>query len=167
MITTRISRLLLALTAAIGLSVVALSAATTASPTNYVAHLSAGGEVPANDSLSVGELTLQLSADRTELRYRLVVAGLVDVTQAHIHLGPVGVNGPVVAFLYPEGPPATLIPGRTDGVLLTGSITDSDLRGPLAGMPLSTLITAIESGNTYANAHTVVLPGGEIRGQIG
>jgi len=167
MISTRISRLLLALTAAIGLSVVALSAATTATPTNYVAHLSAGGEVPTNDSMAHGELTLQLSADGTELRYRLVVAGLVDVTQAHIHLGAVDVNGPVVAFLYPEAPPAQLIAGRTDGVLMTGSITASDLRGPLLGLPLSALVTAIESGNTYANAHTVLLPGGEIRGQIG
>jgi len=85
MITSRLSRLLLALTAALGLSVVALSAATTASPTNYVAHLSAHGEVPANDSLAAGELTLQLSADGTELRYRLITANIVDVAQAHIH----------------------------------------------------------------------------------
>ena len=167
MITSRLSRLLLALTAALGLSVAALSAATPASPTNYVAHLSASGEVPTNDSRAAGELTLQLSADRTELRYRLVVAGLVDVTQAHIHLGAVGTNGDVVAFLYPSAPPPQLIPGRTDGVLLTGSITSANLRGPLLGMPLSALVTAIESGNAYANAHTSALPAGEIRGQIG
>ena len=37
---------------------------------------------------------------------------------AHIHLAPTpGANGGIVVWLYPSGPPASLIPGRSDGVL--------------------------------------------------
>jgi hypothetical protein len=122
--------------------------------------------VPPNDSLARGQTIFRLSADGQELRYRLVVANLDNVTQAHIHLAPAGVNGPVVAWLYPLAPPAQLIPGRSSGVLATGTITEGDLVGPLAGQPLSALVDAMEAGDTYVNVHTSQFPPGEIRGQI-
>jgi hypothetical protein len=90
----------------------------------------------------------------------------MNVTMAHIHLAPAGANGPVVAWLYPSGPPAQLIPGRFNGVLGAGTLSDANLVGPLAGEPLSALIDAIQSGNAYVNVHTSQYPGGEIRGQI-
>ena len=102
----------------------------------------------------------------TSLHYKLIVANLVDTLQAHIHVGPPGENGPVVAFLYPSAPPAQLIPGRFSGVLAEGEITAADLIGPLAGASLADLLDEITAGNTYVNAHTVVNPGGEIRGPI-
>jgi hypothetical protein len=85
---------------------------------------------------------------------------------AHIHLAPEGTNGPIVAWLYPSAPPAVLIPGRSDGILAVGTITEDDLVGPLAGMPLEALVAAMRAGLTYANVHTVNREGGEIRGQI-
>jgi hypothetical protein len=85
---------------------------------------------------------------------------------AHIHLAPVGVNGPVVVWLYPSAPPAQLIPGRFNGVLAEGVITDASLVGPLLGNELSVLIDALISGNAYVNVHTSQFPPGEIRGQI-
>jgi hypothetical protein len=108
----------------------------------------------------------KLSDDRMSLHYSLTVANLHDTLQAHIHVAPPGVNGPVVAFLYPSGPPPVLIPGRFSGNLMSGTITAEDLRGPLAGMSLDALLAAIRDGNAYVNAHTVQFPGGEIRGQI-
>jgi hypothetical protein len=132
----------------------------------FVAPSSGAQEVPPNDSLARGQTIFRLSADGEELGYRLVVANLDNVTQAHIHLAPAGVNGPVVAWLYPSAPPAQLIPGRSSGVLATGTITAADLVGPLAGQELSALVEAMEAGNTYVNVHTSQFPPGEIRGQI-
>jgi hypothetical protein len=71
----------------------------------FVAHSSGAQEVPPNDSLARGQAIFRLSADGRELGYRLIVGNLDKVTMAHIHLAPVGVNGPVVAWLYPPAPP--------------------------------------------------------------
>lgn len=84
------------------------------------------------------------------------------MTAAHIHLGARGQEGPIVApmFMAPS-------PGVTaDEFVETGTITQSDLTGPLAGRPFSVLLTEMREGNTYVNAHTVQNPEGEIRGQI-
>ena len=66
----------------------------------------------------------------------------------------------------PQAPPAKLIPGRTDGILAEGVITEASLVGSLEGAELSVLIEAMEAGNTYVNVHTAQIPGGEVRGQI-
>ena len=144
---------------------------------NFRTHLSGQNEVPARATLAQGQVTFQLNADGTELSYRLNTANITNVFQAHIHLGPAGANGPIVVWLYPSAPPPVSIPGRSDGVLATGTITAANLTGPLAGQPLSALIDAIEAGNTYVNVHTNDFvdptntgpgdfPGGEIRGQV-
>ena len=132
----------------------------------FVAHLSGAEEVPAVETLARGQSVLQLSRDGERLEYRLMVANIENVTQAHIHLGFAGTNGPVVAWLYPPAPPLMLIPGRFDGVLAAGALTAADLRGPLMGMELSALMDAIRNGEAYVNVHTLQYPPGEIRGQI-
>jgi len=130
-----------------------------------------------NTSQAVGNAVFQLSADGTELSYKLIVANIENVFQAHLHLGPVGEAGGIVVWLYPSAPPAVLIPGRSDGVLAEGEITAANLVGALAGQPLSALLDAIEAGNVYVNVHTNDFvapintgagdfPGGEIRGQV-
>lgn len=132
----------------------------------YQANLSGAEEVPPVDTRARGQATFRLSRDGTELSYRLIVANLHDVTMAHIHLAPRGVNGGVVVWLYPSGPPPELIPGRTSGVLATGVITAANLVGGLEGGSLADLIEEMASGNAYVNVHTEAWPGGEIRGQI-
>jgi hypothetical protein len=134
---------------------------------HYVAApMSGAQEVHEVDTRATGTATFRLSKDGTALQYRLIVANITNVTQAHIHLAPPGVNGPVVAWLYPDGPPPMLIPGRTQGVLAVGTITADDLVGPLAGAPLTTLLMHMDAGHTYVNVHTSQYPAGEIRGQI-
>jgi hypothetical protein len=157
------------------LLLVAMSGATTAGENrSYVAVLSGGNEIPANGSLARGVATFHLSSDGTSIDYRLIAANIENVVAAHIHLGGADVNGPVVAFLYGPAAPGG---GRTDGVLAEGTITAANLVGPLAGLPLSALVDAMDAGDTYTNVHTNDgvaptntgpgdIPGGEIRGQI-
>jgi hypothetical protein len=134
--------------------------------TEFRTHLSGGDEVPANDSRGQGQAIFQLSADGTELHYKLVVANIENVHMAHIHNAPAGVNGGIVVWLYPAAPPPSLIPGRSDGVLAEGVITDANVIGSLAGTGIAGLLAAIRAENTYVNAHTSQLQPGEIRGQI-
>lgn len=94
------------------------------------------------------------------------MANIENVTHAHIHMAPAGSNGAIVAWLYPGGPPAQLIPGRSSGTLGEGTITAASLVGPLAGQPLSALVSALDTGNAYVNVHTTQFPGGEVRGNI-
>jgi hypothetical protein len=138
------------------------SAAKNRSGKNFTAHCNGDQEVGPVDTNAQGQATFHLSADGSELSYKLIVANIEDVFASHIHMAPVGVNGGVVAFLYGGG----LIPGRTNGVLSEGTITDADLLGALNGMTVSDLVDAIEAGNTYVNVHTISTPSGEIRGQI-
>jgi hypothetical protein len=142
---------------------------------NFVAHLTGAEEVPSRDCPGQGQVIFKLSEDGTELSYRLIASNLDNVTASHIHLGPVGVNAPIVLFLFGNAPPAG---GAQNGVLNTGTATAADLVGPLAGNPnLSVLVAAMEAGGTYVNVHTNNgiaptnegcgdFPGGELRGQI-
>jgi hypothetical protein len=156
-----------------------LISATVAAATrqNYRTHLTGDAEVPARETLAQGQAILQVSDSGNELHYKLIVANIENVTQAHIHLGAADATGGIVAWLYPSAPPQLAIPGRTDGVLAEGTITGANLVGTLAGHPLSSLLDAINSGNAYVNVHTNDFiaptntgpgdyPGGEVRGQI-
>lgn len=135
-------------------------------PLNFRAHLSGGEEVPPVTTEATGQAIFQLSKDGTELSYKLIVANIQNVSMAHIHVAPEGVNGPVVVWLYPSGPPPQLIPGRSSGILGEGVITSDNLVGPLVGHSLSDLVELIQAGETYVNVHTSQFPAGEIRGQI-
>ena len=169
------SRRLLAVLAVTAVALTAAIATTTAaSPTMYVTPLSGDEEVPVRETRARGTAVFQLSADGTELSYRLIASNIDNVVAAHIHLGPTDCACPVVAFLFGSVAPGG---GSQNGVLATGTITASDLIGDLAGMPLSALVAEIEAGNTYVNVHTNDgvdptntgpgdFPGGEIRGQI-
>jgi hypothetical protein len=141
---------------------------------NFVAHCKGRHEVPARETNAQGQAKFQLNKDEDALSYQLNVANIDNVVAAHIHLGPAGANGPVVAFLFGSVAPGG---GSTNGVLATGTITSASLLGPLAGQPLSALIDAMRAGNTYVNVHTNDgvapvntgpgdFPGGEVRGQI-
>jgi hypothetical protein len=141
---------------------------------NGVAQLSGANEVPSRDTRARGLATVQVSADGTELSYRLIVANIDNVIAAHFHLGEAGVNGPVVAFLYGPAPAGQ---GAVNGPIAEGVITDADLIGPFAGQTLATLVQAMVDGSIYVNVHTSdgVAPtntgpgdfaSGEVRGQV-
>ena len=127
---------------------------------NFRAHCQGGNEVPAVDAAGQCQATFRLVDGA--IRYRLIVANVEFVTQAHIHLAPAGQNGAVVAFLFGFVPQGALV----NGVLAEGFITDADLVGPLAGQSVAELAAQMEAGNTYVNVHTLAHPPGEVRGQI-
>lgn len=133
---------------------------------SFRAHLTGDQEVPAASTNATGQALFKLSKDGSELSYKLIVANLDNVLMAHIHLAPAGMNGGVVVWLYPSGPPPQLIEGTTNGILVEGVITSGDLVGSLAGGDLQSLLDNMAAGNAYVNVHTVAFPGGEIRGQI-
>jgi hypothetical protein len=162
------SRILIVLLSVFLLALISVAMTQASGPVNFRAHLDVAQEVPEPDveGNPRGQAIFQLSRDGSELHYKLIVANIENVIMAHIHLGPVGETGPVVVWLYPDGPPPQEIPGRFDGVLAEGTITSENLVGPLAGATLADLIDEIQAGNAYVNVHTVQNPPGEIRGQI-
>lgn len=159
-------------------SVVNLSTET-ATPTLFT-NLSGAQEVPARTTAGQGDvsLTLRPGVDNIsgnnddEIDFILNYSGLTDVTQAHIHNGAVGANGPVNIFLCtnlgnaPVGGAA--IPAcPTAGGTVTGTRTLADLQVAGAVTSFPELIAAIQAGGTYVNVHTAGVPSGEIRGQVG
>jgi hypothetical protein len=135
----------------------------------FTARLTGDKEVPPVDSDATARIRLTESS-QDALDYRLSVSNLNGVvTGAHIHRGSAGTNGPIVANLNIGGAFASASAG--DGAATTststdGTITSTELKGPLAGKQISDLTKLIEDGQAYVNVHTRQHPNGEIRGQL-
>ena len=127
---------------------------------SFSAELSGGDEVPPVDTNATGIANFQNNVQT--VNYQLSVSDLVNVTQAHIHRGEEGENGKIVVTLYNT----TMPTGPMSGLLSQGNITAANLEGPLAGHPLTDLISIMDNGTAYVNVHTKDFPMGEIRGQI-
>jgi len=136
---------------------------------NFVAPLKGREEVPPVDTKATGLAKFQLSRDGTQLDYKLIASNIEGVTQAHIHCGAPGVNGPVVIFLFGLDPAGV----DSNGILAQGSLTAAGLiprpdsvECPGGIADFEDLIERLASGGAYANVHTLANPGGEIRGHI-
>jgi hypothetical protein len=146
-----------------------LSTAVAIAVENFRTHLTGDSERPVPVVTNAqGQAIFQYSEDEDSLSYKLNVANIKDVTQAHLHLinNEETGTGPIVVWLYPDGPPAQLIPGRSQGTLAEGTITADDLIGLLAGQSIADLVEAIKAGRIYVNVHTTANPAGEIRGDF-
>ena len=141
------------------------------------ANLTAAQEPPppAVVSAATGTLTLTVSADRTQVGFVLdIPTPLPNITQGHIHIGPIGTNGPIVldfcSNLTP--PPAGVPPCPVAPFTLTGTFTAANLRASTPAIVAAGVnnftdaVNHILSGDAYANVHTSAFPNGEIRGQI-
>ncbi len=131
-------------------------------------------EVPARETNARGTAVLHFSDDGTELSYKLIVANIENVVQAHIHIGPPGCQCPIGVFLYGL---VAAGGGRVQGVLAEGTLTAANFIGPLAGLTMDDLREHIRNNNAYVNVHTNDgvgatntgpgdFPGGEVRGAI-
>ena len=125
----------------------------------FNAKLSGQEEVPPVQTTASGMAWFKPMQDK--VWFKVNVTDMQGVTQAHIHAGKVGENGPVVVTLYKSDTPQPI-----NGKLAYGNITANLLEGPMKGKQLSDLATAMSNGSTYVNVHTEKHPNGEIRGQI-
>jgi hypothetical protein len=133
---------------------------------NYVAHLSGSNEVPPIQVKARGEADFYLSKNGKELRYKLTVQDIEDVTMAHLHVGSANQNGDHIVWLYPSTQKPKIIAGKYSGTLAEGSITAANFMGPMKGKSLRDLIEKIKAGDIYVNVHSKEHPDGDIRGQL-
>ena len=106
--------------------------------------LTGAQEVPANDSTGVGTGHILVGADGAVSGS--VAAPTLPGMAAHIHIGAVGVNGPVIV-------PLTAGPGGVWSV-------------PAGAMLTPDQLAAYKAGDLYVNIHTPEHKGGEIRTQL-
>ncbi len=124
----------------------------------FVADLDGAQEVPSVATATFGQARFEFSDDLSMLDYELDVFNGNDITQAHIHMAPAGVNGPVIAFLFGFAPGGVDI----DGLLAAGTLTAGNLLNPPT---MAEVAQAFSDGNVYVNVHSVANPAGEVRGQ--
>jgi hypothetical protein len=130
-------------------------------------------EVPSVSSAAKGEFRLRISRDGTSMDYELSYSGIATaVQQAHIHLGQRHTNGNISVFLCTNlgnGPAGTQAcpasPAKISGTIDAASVVGPSAQG-IAAAELAEVIKAIRAGATYANVHSAMFPGGELRAQI-
>lgn len=140
------------------------------------ADLRSFNEVNTLSTAGRGTFFATLSKDETEIHYRLDYRDLEggNVTQAHIHLGANHTSGGISIWLCGTaalpGPMGTPPCGTSEAAEVMGTLTATGVIGPttqgIAPGEFSELVKAIKAGVTYANVHSTLFPGGEIRGQI-
>jgi hypothetical protein len=119
-----------------------------------------------------GRFRAEIDEQAQTISWKLSYADLEGtVTQAHLHLGGKAQSGGISVFLCsnlgdrPAGTQAC--PGSGT---ITGTISPVDVTGPAAqgisAGQFDELLAAVEHGVVYANVHSTLYPGGEIRGQL-
>ncbi len=136
------------------------------------ARLTSFEEVPPNATGAVGTFEGKVRDGSTSITDSLTYSGTsTDVLFAHIHFAQRGVNGGIMAFLCsnaggPAGtPPCPIRAGTVTGTISAGTVIGPTGQAVHAG-DLAAVIEAIRVGDVYANVHTTLFPGGELRGQV-
>ena len=130
--------------------------------------LSGYHEIPAIYTDGHGTFESYLNKSKTELKYILTFSDLSSpATVAHIHFGERGTAGGILAFLCGGGgKPAC----PANGGVIYGKIKASDILAiPAQGIKaghFKQFLAVLDNGSGYANVHTSLHPGGEIRGQL-
>lgn len=143
----------------------------------YSATLVPGQENPAlsRPEPVQGTITVDIDEAAGEISYELSYTGLVDVLQSHIHFEKPTNNGGIFLWLCRTATNPGPTPGTTPECpvgsgTVSGTLVASDVQGltaqRLAAGDFEAAVRQIRNGLAYANVHTAVSPGGEIRGQI-
>ncbi len=111
-------------------------------PIRFIFALNEGQEVPPTASFASGCAVVELSADGTQLSVD-IEHDVSNTNGGHIHLAPPGVNGGIV-FPFPSA----ISPVSAVWTIDTTSIKN------------------LFTGQLYANIHSMLNSGGEIRGQV-
>ena len=155
-----------------GLGVGAAVAFADSGRANVREQLSGYNEVPALSTPGGGLFKAKIGPDVID--YELTFGGTEsDATQAHIHFENATNNGAIVVFLCTNlgNGPAGTQPCPAGGGTITGTIEAGNVGAGAAAQGIAAgefeeFVTAIRSGATYVNVHTVSRPGGEIRAQL-
>lgn len=120
---------------------------------------------------TTGDVQVRVAEDLSSFAFVLNVDNGSGVTQAHLHCGRPGENGPVVVFLSPLNAEGQDV----NGMLAEGTRTNQHIEAgaeaceELIGRPvrnIASLTAAAFDGLIYANVHTATNPAGEVRGQL-
>jgi len=131
----------------------------------FTARLEGRQENPPVNTTAGAKAEFELNDDGTLSFEMEATATITTATQAHIHLGARGQNGPIVAFLMPFNAAGRNF--REGDEIAEGTLTDDDvIARPGFDGTVAALVARMRQGRAYANLHTVAFPGGEIRGQI-
>ena len=146
--------------------------------------LSGSQQVPPVKTNGIGTASFELLNDNKTIHYQINILDVPNITGMHIHKGKVGENGDVVVNLYNNSKEDIILKENEtkmsqiesssvkingnvqSSFLASGTINNSDLKGPLSGKNISDLFNLIKSQNTYVNVHSQSHPDGEIRGEI-
>lgn len=127
-----------------GAIVVALALASSVASADGKVTLSGAEEVPAVTTSASGTGTISIKDDKT-VTGSVTTKGVEGVA-AHIHLAPVGKNGPPVITLTKKG--------------------DAEWSVPEGSKLNDEQYAAYKAGNLYVNVHSAANKGGEIRAQL-
>jgi hypothetical protein len=151
-----------------------LATATLARGETFQATLTGYEEVPVVSSAATG--LFYAGNDGDTIFYSLWYTRMQGtVQQAHIHIAQPGVNGSIVIWLCqtatnidPTGssPQCPQDGGVTGLITAANVIAGSQAAQQLAAGDIKAALTALRAGAAYANVHTNLSTGGEIRGQI-
>ena len=126
-------------------------------------------EVPSKSTTGHGTFRAIFDSTAHSVTFTLTYSDLTGpATMSHIHFGQEAVNGGIAVF-FCDGTGHPACPPGNSGTI-TGTFTAADVitvtgQGINAG-DFDKLVEAIAAGKTYANVHTALFPGGEIRGQL-
>ncbi len=131
-------------------------------------------EVPSVSTQAAGTFSGRTAGDWNSIDWELSFDGLqAPVTQAHIHFAQKSVVGPIVIWLCgtpalpgPAGTQPCPQSGKISGTITAANVLASPAAQQLRAGAIGDIIVAMDAGFAYANVHTTVSGGGEIRGQI-
>ena len=138
----------------------------------FQAELRNSEEVPATNSSSSGNFEIEFNEARDQAAFMLNVYNGTAVEEAHIHCGPRGSNGPVVATLFGNVPGGFNVHGTLSDFTLTDAniaAIPSSNASSSCNIPVETVgdvLQLINRGEAYVNVHDAAHPSGAIRGQL-
>jgi CHRD domain-containing protein len=142
-------------------------------------RLSGLQEPPAVFTGARGLFDATINSDESGFEYTLKYEALeAPVTQSHIHIGQVLVNGGIAIWLCETAgtpaPPAVAAAtpdcGGPNSATVIGTVTPAQVIGPngqgVSPGEFTEVLNALRRGLAYVNVHSTRSPGGEIRGQL-
>jgi hypothetical protein len=144
------------------------------------ARLGGLNEIPSVSTDARAWFRAEVDETGTTITYELSYENLEGaITQAHLHVAQQFANGGISVWLCgnpnptsipPIAPPPGTQTCPASPATITGTITAMTVVGPatqgIGPGELAELVRMIRRGLVYANVHTSMSPGGEIRGQL-